>query len=89
LSYGFSVLGKNFFIFFLFILAVPSVFILFYVSSSVVKSIYQTQPWYHGNLKKWQDFEPEEKKLKQEEIRNSKLKGSNMKNSQIRPSSGE
>jgi len=64
LSYGYSVLGRNFFTFFLAILAIPAVFLLFYASSSVVKIIYNTQPWYRKGIKKWSQLTDDEKKEK-------------------------
>ena len=72
LAYGYSVLGQNFFTFFLIILVIPAVVLLFYVNSAVVKDIYRTQPWYHGNLENWSKLDPKTKIEKREEIEKKK-----------------
>ena len=72
LAYGYSVLGQNFFTFFLLILVIPSVVLLFYVNSTVVKDIYRTQPWYHGKLENWSEMEDGNKEKKRKIIEKKK-----------------
>lgn len=53
LSYGYSIFGRDFLFYFLFILAAPSVFLMFYAMSYGIKILYINQPWYHGDTKRW------------------------------------
>jgi hypothetical protein len=75
LCYCYSVLGRYFFFFFLFLLAVPALFIIFYVSSKAVKKLYHTQPWYQKKLTKWIELdEKSQQEQKEEKQRVDKLK---------------
>lgn len=62
LCFGFSVLGSNFFLFFIVLLALPALFLIFYASGAIIKNIFKNQPWYHKkNLKIWSDLNEEER----------------------------
>ena len=57
LSYGYSIFGRDFLFYFLFILAAPSVFLMFYAMSYGIKILYINQPWYHGSTQQWIDID--------------------------------
>lgn len=77
LCFGFSVLGSNFFLFFIVLLALPALFLIFYASGAIIKNIFKNQPWYHKkNLTKWSKLKEEERKKEIEKINNIKLEKS-------------
>jgi hypothetical protein len=77
LCFGYSVLGFNFFIFFLVLLAIPALLLILYVSGAVIKNIFQNQPWYHKNEKKfkhWSKLSDDERETEIKKIEEIKLK---------------